>query len=508
MMMMMRTGAVVLVVLLAVSGAAHAQYFAGSGDCPPKSGDVYTLGLMGSPNAFYSAWLASEHAVNGNALSAQPSVGCFDFDITFFTGDEGASEELVCRSDEDWPYLDPDPVYGDCEDLCFPVNALRYDTNCDAPRGAPGAEYLFDKSGGEIIGLVGAGCSGPTIEAANWLEEKNIPLISPSATSARLSSVEDHPNFFRTCPGDAGQSKALVEVAASFGITRAAAIATRDAYSQGFADGIVEFAPGDGIEITTYELICTDTDCSESYDEIYEAVQKIKDTGVKVIFSTSHCRNNSVIRSIGEELGMTSQNCYMWMGGDGMADDECYDDMNTGDIYGFYGENGEYGPGLPYESSLGNVGTYPRGGTGDIYKDFMGFWAEQDVCTFPGQIHDEGQTELAGYSTEAYDAVLAYAMAIKRIREAGGEVTPEAVIAELDKPDFTFEGATGIVSFGGEYTPPIGDHDRPPIYDIKAFEGRWLTVGYWSPIDIVAVNFLLPIIFPTAVFDPPVCLQE
>ena len=97
---------------------------------------------------------------------------------------------------------------------------------------------------------------------------------------------------------------------------------------------------------------------------------------------------------------------------------------------------------------------------------------------------------------------------LKRLREAGTEVTSENIIAELDKPDFTFQGATGIVSFGGEFEPPIGDHDRPPIYDIRAFEGKWLTVGYWSPIDLETVNIYDPIIFPTATFDPPACLQD
>merc|ERR1712046_527658 len=98
--------------------------------------------------------------------------------------------------------------------------------------------------------------------------------------------------------------------------------------------------------------------------------------------------------------------------------------------------------------------------------------------------------------------------AIKRIRAAGMEVTPAAIIAELDKDDFAFQGATGIVSFGGEFDPPIGDHDRPPIYDLVAFEGRWITIGYWSPHDLEAVNVFTPMVFPTGTFDPPACLQE
>ena len=511
-----------LVAALAVLGAANAQVL--ENECPPKSGDVYTLGYMGNPTRFYAVWLAAEHAINANALAAKPSVGCFDFDITFFSGDGVADvDNMYCKTGESWDDVDLPtlsdglPLYLDatrtgdvpteeCADVgvCFPQNALRCDTHCTAARGAPCAEWIT-QTAPDVVGLVGAGCSGPTIAAANYLEELGIPLISPSATSPALSDVVEHPNFFRTCPGDAGQSKALIDLAVSFGIQKGAVIATRDPYSQGFAEGVVQFGPENGVDITTFELICEDTDCSDFYDEVYAAVSNIKDTGAKAIFSTSHCVNHQLIKSIAFDLDMTSENCYMWFGGDGRTSDYCIDGLAElgATAYPAFGTTP-----VPQEATLGSVGTYPRGGSGDIYVDFMGYWAEQGVCEFPGQIHNEGELSLEGYTTEAYDAVLAYAMAIKAIREAGGEVTPAAIIAELDKDDFTFQGATGIVSFGGEFDPPIGDHDRPPVYDIKVYEGSWITVGYWSPVDLEAVNIFMPLIFPTATFDPPACLQE
>lgn len=507
--------AIAVLFMLAVS--ANAQ-FAGE-DCPPKSGDVYKLGMMGSPTAWRAIWLAAEHAVNSNALSNKPSVGCFDFDISLFTDDE-ASSDLLCKTTESWEdtpgvptisdgqllYLDPDMPTDECADvgICFPENALRCDTHCTAARGEPCAKWITDTA--DVVGVIGAGCSGPTIEAASYLETLDIPLISPSATSPTLSDVVEFPNFFRTCPGDAGQSKALVDLAASFGIQKAAVIATRDPYSQGFAEGIVQFGPEMGIEITTFELICEDTDCSEYYNEVYDAVKSIKDSGAKVIFSTSHCINHQLIKSIAYDLDMTAENCYQWYGGDGRTNDGCINGLAAAGASNYASTFDTTA--VPLEASLGSVGTYPRGGSGDVYKDFIGYWAEQDVCDFPGQIHNEGETDLEGYTTEAYDAVLSYAMAIKAIREAGGEVTGAAIIEELDKDGFSFQGATGIVSFGGDYEPPIGDHDRPPVYDIKAYEGKWLTVGYWSPVELTAVNLFFPIIFPTATFDPPACLTE
>jgi len=494
-------------ILFALS--ANAQII-GVDECPPQSGDIYYLGMLGSPNAMMSSWLATEHAVNSNALAAKPSIGCFDFKLSFFPGGE-PSEELTCMKDEDYRF--PTDITGasvqfrldlnDCEDFCIPKNIMRYDTGCTASRGEPGANAVLAQAaeaGVDLIGIVGASCSGPTTMSAPIFEAAGLPQIAPSATSGLLSDVEKYPNFFRTAAGDDGQSKALLDLISYYGIKKAAVIGTRDAFAGVFADSINKFAPSSGVEIVALEKVCEDTNCLDSYEEIYGAMQRIKDTGVKVVFSTSHCDNARLIREIAYKLDMTAENCYMFVSGDASASDTCYDLLETESHGGFHTEF------VPKEANLGFLGTMPRGGSGDIYKDFTGYWASQDKCKFPGQIHREGVTDVCQFCAEAYDAVLAYAMAIKNIRTAGGEVTPAAVLAELDKDDFTFQGATGIVSFGGEFDPPIGDHDRPPVYDIVSYEGRWLTVGYWSPLDIFPVNIFFPVIFPTAKFSPPECL--
>ena len=458
-------------------------------------------------NSLLSVWLATEHAVNANALANKPSIGCFDFKLSLFEGGM-ADEETTCFSDPDYLFpADLDnpsekfDILSVCDDFCLPSNIMRYDTGCRADRGADGA-YAVTSFEEEIIAVVGASCSGPSVEAATVLSEMGVPQVSPSSTSGRLSDVEKFPTFFRTAAGDDGQSKALLDLAANWGITEGVVIGTRDAYSQGFAEGIARLAPSVGIDIQALELVCVDVDCSESYDEVYDAVQRMKDTGAKVIFLTPHCRNSRLIMEIMYKLDMTAENCYQIISGDPAANDECWGQLKDSSAYDFHTEF------VPDESALGFAGAMPRGGSGDIYKDFIGFWAEQDKCTFPGKIHEEGVFEAEMFAPEAYDAVLAIAMAIKNIRAAGGEVTRAAVVEELDRDDFQFQGATGIVSFGGEYEPPIGDHDRPPVYDIVAFEGIWRSIGYWSPIDIVAINFFLPMIFPTGTFDPPACLLE
>merc|ERR1711912_76826 len=323
------------------------------------------------------------------------------------------------------------------ETICLPKNYLRYDTDCTASMGAPGAEALLGMRS-DLIAVLGAGCSGPTMAAASYLlENSDIPIISGSATSAKLSVYDDFPNFFRTIPGDAGQSQALAEIAASFGIKKASIITTPDPYAGGFADGIEDAMGRLGIELGSKQVIGVDIVFSQ--EEAYGAMQAL-------------------------------------------ADD--------------------------VDKFIGMVGTAPRGGSGDVYKDFIGFWAQQEECAFPGQIHREGELELDTFATEFYDAVVALGIAIQRLIDAGMEVTGPNVIAEFEKDDFRFTGSTGIVSFGGDFIPPIGPHDRPPLYEIRAFEGQWDDVGYWSPLDLESVNFLKRFVLPGGSLSVPKCLTE
>jgi branched-chain amino acid transport system substrate-binding protein len=55
---------------------------------------------------------------------------------------------------------------------------------------------------------VGADCSGVTTSHPNNVAVPNgIVMISPSATSPALSTIEDNGLFFRTAPSDARQGR-------------------------------------------------------------------------------------------------------------------------------------------------------------------------------------------------------------------------------------------------------------------------------------------------------------
>jgi branched-chain amino acid transport system substrate-binding protein len=113
---------------------------------------------------------------------------------------------------------------------------VRGDSTCtDAAAATAAAERLVTADG--VAAIVGADCSGVTgAVLANVAVPNGIPMISPSATSAGLSTVEDNGLFFRTAPSDLRQSQVLSEILAEKGITEVAVTYSNSDYGKGFAD--------------------------------------------------------------------------------------------------------------------------------------------------------------------------------------------------------------------------------------------------------------------------------
>jgi len=63
-------------------------------------------------------------------------------------------------------------------------------------------------------------------------------MVSPSATSPALSTVEDNGLFFRTAPSDARQGAVLTDILNDRGITEVAMTYTNNDYGKGLADSI------------------------------------------------------------------------------------------------------------------------------------------------------------------------------------------------------------------------------------------------------------------------------
>lgn len=130
--------------------------------------------------------------------------------------------------------------------------AVRADSTCvDSAAATAAAERLITSD--SVAAIMGADCSGVTTSIANNTAVPNgVVMVSPSATSPALSTIEDKGFFFRTAPSDARQGQVLADVLKSRGISNVAVTYTNNDYGKGLADSFIAAfqAQGDKVEMS------------------------------------------------------------------------------------------------------------------------------------------------------------------------------------------------------------------------------------------------------------------
>jgi branched-chain amino acid transport system substrate-binding protein len=116
------------------------------------------------------------------------------------------------------------------------ITAVRADSTCvDASAATAAAERLVNSD--SVVAIMGADCSGVTGAIAKNVGAPNgVAMVSPSATSPGLTSIEDNGVFFRTAPSDARQGVVLADVTMARGIDTVAVTYTNNDYGKGLAD--------------------------------------------------------------------------------------------------------------------------------------------------------------------------------------------------------------------------------------------------------------------------------
>ncbi len=116
------------------------------------------------------------------------------------------------------------------------VTAVRADTTCvDAAAATAAIERLITAD--KVSGVIGGDCSGVTTAAlTNVALPNGMVMVSPSATSPALSTVEDNGLFFRTAPSDARQGVVMTDIIMERGIKEVALTYTNNDYGKGLAD--------------------------------------------------------------------------------------------------------------------------------------------------------------------------------------------------------------------------------------------------------------------------------
>ena len=116
------------------------------------------------------------------------------------------------------------------------IKPIRADSTCvDAAAATTAAERLITAD--NVVAIYGADCSGVTSATANNVAIPNgVVMVSPSATSPGLSTIEDNGYFFRTVPSDARQGEVLAQIVMDRGINQVAVTYTNNDYGKGLSE--------------------------------------------------------------------------------------------------------------------------------------------------------------------------------------------------------------------------------------------------------------------------------
>jgi branched-chain amino acid transport system substrate-binding protein len=130
------------------------------------------------------------------------------------------------------------------------IEVVRADSTCvDSAAATAAAEGVISEG---VAAIMGADCSGVTgAIASNVAVPNGVVMISPSATSPSLTTLDDKGFFFRTAPSDARGGQILADITKDNGVKSVAISFTNNDYGKGLADVYEAAVKAHGIEVTT-----------------------------------------------------------------------------------------------------------------------------------------------------------------------------------------------------------------------------------------------------------------
>ena len=397
-----------------------------------------------------TARLTSALALGAGAMLVQ-AAAVADVKIGFLGGFTGPIESLV------------PPIYGGAELAVAHVNEQggvlggqtlaipSGDTTCaDATAAANAADRLVNSE--NVLGIVGALCSGATISAANNAAiPGGVVVVSPASTSPAITTMEDKDLLFRTTPSDAYQGAVMARLLKAKGIDDIAITYVNNDYGKGFADSLEAAFKGVGGAVAAKEA---HEDKKADYRSELGSLAS-SGAGTLVVLAYGDGSGQTIIRQ-----ALEGGDFDKFVGGDGMVGDALVEAIGGDRLEGM-------------------ISTRP--GTPEIPgADKFNMAAEKAELD-----------PKAPYAAQAYDAAFLLALAIEKngkaeraglnaaLREVAsapgevimpGEWSKAAALIKAGK-DVNYEGATGSHEFD-----EAGDV-AGVIVEMVVKDGKFMEVG-------------------------------
>ena len=326
--------------------------------------------------------------------------------------------------------------------------------------------------------FVGPASSGPTMSVQSVLKIFEKPQMSYSATSGALSDDSVYPAFARTPPTDVLQSNLIATFVKTYlGSDFVTTIGGDDSYSKGGLDDFKKFADAAGVTLLESQTFVTGT----LQSNIKGQLQRIKDTGCKLI--VTFCQASDLINMLkaAVELGMRGADGYTWIFSELMLGS--YKDLDApfgneidAILEGSFSQSPSNGKDITpgYFDLLDRWNAYPA--TMNASTGFCSDMQDDDGHYLWKQSTDENRSDayvitktkpaddkhicsgvesgeaVSSYVPFSVDAVLTFAHAAHALIEADSARASKDYMAKITDPSFSFTGVSGTVQFG-----PNGD---------------------------------------------------
>ncbi|MSU88319.1 ABC transporter substrate-binding protein [Rhodobacteraceae bacterium 2CG4] len=321
---------------------------------------------------------AASALVGTGALAQEANIGIifgFTGPIESLTPNMAASAELALKEVSDSGKL----LDG------LTLTPVRADSTCvDSAAATAAAERLVTSD--NVVAIVGADCSGVTTAVANNVAVPNgVVMVSPSATSPALSSIDDNDLFFRVAPSDARQGEVLANIVKDNGHDEVAVTYTNNDYGKGLSDSFIQNYEALGGTVT---INAAHEDGKGDYSAEVGALASAGGSAL-VVLGYADQGGVGVVRAA---LDTGAFDTFAF--GDGMFADTLLDALG--------------------DSLEGSIGSVP--------------WSEgEGADTFAEVAEAAGVDPSSTFTRESYDSAALIALAIQK----GGEASREAVAANL-----------------------------------------------------------------------------
>ncbi len=334
------------------------------------------------------------------------------------------------------------------------VEVVYQDSATDPAVAVKGAEQLV--KGDKVKAIVGSTASGVTLQVAQAVTvPAQVVLVSPSATSPELTSLQDGDFLYRTVVSDAAQGAVLARLATERAFTTVAVVYINNAYGRGLAQVFKDNFEKQGKGKAT--LIPHESGQSDFATEL----ALVKNDRAQAIVCISYPETAEPLLRQALDRGLNVKYYFA----DGLKAQSMFDNLPAATFDGAFGTapGAQGGPGvdafrLAFLKQYGS-GTSAFGSSfqsSDAAKMYTQFIHE----TYPGAPSDP-------YLGESYDAFVLLALAIEKAGKYDGIALRDALRSVANPPgikvgpgdiakalelirngqDINYEGAAGPEDF-------------------------------------------------------------